>query len=281
MVGPLAAFVSQHLRRNFNHLAGGAALPRRGGSYGGGCRKHGRIGEYWQSGGASLLGVGFRFDHQTRYILLDVRCPDFVVLVSSKHRHCLVPDGCHLRGVDVLRRRVWHHAGVYRRLLWSEECRSHLRPDADGVGLCQRVWSPTHRAHARNRWFISRRAASHRWCHDNLSGVTDPGASTAGSRRGNNRNSFAPFHTRCSRSAILNLTLEKNSMIKVKQLCYALLLGGIAITAAYSQDTATEYVAPPDAGPKGKAPRMKVQLLNPGEKTKQYAVIFYQGDEAF
>jgi hypothetical protein len=26
---------------------------------------------------------------------------------------------------------------------------------------------------------------------------------------------------------------------------------------------------------------MKVQLLNPGEPTKQYAVIFYQGDEAF
>ena len=70
-------------------------------------------------------------------------------------------------------------------------------------------------------------------------------------------------------------------MIKVKQLSYALLLGGIAITGLYSQNTATEYVAPPDAGPKGKAPRMKVQLLNPGEPTKQYAVIFYQGDEAF
>jgi len=25
---------------------------------------------------------------------------------------------------------------------------------------------------------------------------------------------------------------------------------------------------------------MKVQLLNPGEKTETYAVIFYQGDEA-
>jgi len=59
------------------------------------------------------------------------------------------------------------------------------------------------------------------------------------------------------------------------------LLGGIAITAAYSQDTESEYVAPPDAGPKGKAPKMKVQLLNPGGTTKQYAVIFYQGDEAF
>jgi hypothetical protein len=45
-------------------------------------------------------------------------------------------------------------------------------------------------------------------------------------------------------------------MIKVKQLSYALLLGGIAITAAYSRDTATEYVAPPDADPKGKAPKI-------------------------
>jgi predicted DNA-binding protein with PD1-like motif len=70
-------------------------------------------------------------------------------------------------------------------------------------------------------------------------------------------------------------------MTKVKQLSYAPLLVVIAITMGYSQETATEYVAPPDAGPKGKAPRMRVQLLNPGEPTKQYAVIFYQGDEAF
>src|SRR3954467_8558367 len=70
-------------------------------------------------------------------------------------------------------------------------------------------------------------------------------------------------------------------MITFKQLSYALLSVGIAaIPKGYSQDTATEYVAPLDASPKGKAPRMKVQLLNPGEPTKQYAVIFYQGDEA-
>src|SRR5438132_8391076 len=75
--------------------------------------------------------------------------------------------------------------------------------------------------------------------------------------------------------------MEKKSMIKVKQLSYALLLGGIAIATAYSQNKDSEYVAPPDAGPKGKAPRMQVQLLNLGEQTKQYAVIFYQGDEAF
>jgi hypothetical protein len=66
----------------------------------------------------------------------------------------------------------------------------------------------------------------------------------------------------------------------IKQLGYALLVAGSAITTGYSQGAASEYVAPPDAGPNGKAARMKVQLLNPGGSTKQYAVIFYQGDEA-
>ena len=60
-----------------------------------------------------------------------------------------------------------------------------------------------------------------------------------------------------------------------------ILMVGIAALAAYSRQPASEYVAPSEAVPKGKAPNMKVQLLNPGEPTKQYAVIFYQGDEAF
>ena len=77
------------------------------------------------------------------------------------------------------------------------------------------------------------------------------------------------------------LTKEKKSMIKIKALSYALLLVGFVTTGGYSQETTNEYVAPSEAVPKGKAPRMQVQLLNPGEATKQYAVIFYQGDEAF
>src|SRR6266480_1539064 len=70
-------------------------------------------------------------------------------------------------------------------------------------------------------------------------------------------------------------------MINIKQFSYALLLVGFAATAGHAQETTSEYVAPPDAGPKGKAPRMKGQLLNDGKTTKQYAVIFYQGDDAF
>jgi predicted DNA-binding protein with PD1-like motif len=70
-------------------------------------------------------------------------------------------------------------------------------------------------------------------------------------------------------------------MIQLIQLGQALVLVGVAITSAHSQDPTSDYIAPPDAGPKGTAPRMKVQLLNPGEATKQYAIIFYEGDEAF
>jgi predicted DNA-binding protein with PD1-like motif len=65
-----------------------------------------------------------------------------------------------------------------------------------------------------------------------------------------------------------------------KTLCVLVLIG-VTIMIGYSQETPTEYVSPSEAVPRGKAPQMQVQLLNPGEPTKQYAVIFYQGDEAF
>jgi len=65
-----------------------------------------------------------------------------------------------------------------------------------------------------------------------------------------------------------------------KLLC-VLVLVGVTTMIGYSQETPSEYVSPSEAVPRGKAPRMQVQMLNPGEATKQYAVIFYQGDEAF
>jgi uncharacterized protein len=71
-------------------------------------------------------------------------------------------------------------------------------------------------------------------------------------------------------------------MINIKRLGYTLLLLGIVTTSGYSQQATTkDYVAPSEAGPKGKAPRMQVQLLSAEGPTKQYAVIFYTGDEAF
>ncbi len=70
-------------------------------------------------------------------------------------------------------------------------------------------------------------------------------------------------------------------MIKIKRLGCALVLIGLAGLMGYSQEKGSEYVSPSEAVPTGKAPKMQVQLLNPGEPTKQYAVIFYQGDEAF
>ena len=70
-------------------------------------------------------------------------------------------------------------------------------------------------------------------------------------------------------------------MSNVQRIGCLLLLIGAAAVMVYSQQNASEYVSPSEAVPRGKAPRMQVQLLNPGDQTKQYAVIFYQGDEAF
>jgi hypothetical protein len=70
-------------------------------------------------------------------------------------------------------------------------------------------------------------------------------------------------------------------MSKIKRLGCALVLIGITAVMVRSQNKVDEYVTPAEAVPTGKAPKMQVQLLNPGEATKQYAVIFYQGDEAY
>jgi hypothetical protein len=63
-------------------------------------------------------------------------------------------------------------------------------------------------------------------------------------------------------------------------LCVLVLIAGTAIIG-YSQETAGDYVSPSEAVPRGQAPKMQVKLLNSGESLKQYAVIFYEGDEAF
>ncbi|MGB7283765.1 MAG: PPC domain-containing DNA-binding protein [Candidatus Acidiferrum sp.] len=70
-------------------------------------------------------------------------------------------------------------------------------------------------------------------------------------------------------------------MVKIRRLSCVLVLIGIAGLAGYAQENGNKYVSPSEAVPRGRAPKMQVELLNPGEPTKQYAVIFYQGDEAF
>jgi predicted DNA-binding protein with PD1-like motif len=63
--------------------------------------------------------------------------------------------------------------------------------------------------------------------------------------------------------------------------CSLFLVGVAAPLMVHSLETHSEYVAPSEAVPRGKAPRMQIQLLNSGGPNKEYAVIFYQGDEAF
>src|ERR1700720_4422959 len=70
-------------------------------------------------------------------------------------------------------------------------------------------------------------------------------------------------------------------MTNMKRLGCVLLLIGIAGLMGHSQEKGSEYVSPSETVPTGKAPTIRVQLLNPGESTRQYAVMFYQGDESF
>jgi uncharacterized protein len=66
-----------------------------------------------------------------------------------------------------------------------------------------------------------------------------------------------------------------------KQLAYKLSLIGIATMMGSALEASDEYVAPEQAVPRGRAPGMQVELLSQREATKEYAVIFGKGDEAF
>jgi predicted DNA-binding protein with PD1-like motif len=70
-------------------------------------------------------------------------------------------------------------------------------------------------------------------------------------------------------------------MIQVKPLGYLLSLIGMAAMMGYSRKSACEYVTPSEAVPRGRAAGMQVQMLSRGEETREYAVIFGKGDEAF
>ncbi len=72
------------------------------------------------------------------------------------------------------------------------------------------------------------------------------------------------------------LACQQEEKTMTKTLCVLVLIGA-ATLIGYSQEMASEYVSPSEAAPSGKAPKMQVQLLNPGEPMEQYAVIFYQG----
>jgi predicted DNA-binding protein with PD1-like motif len=70
-------------------------------------------------------------------------------------------------------------------------------------------------------------------------------------------------------------------MINSKQVAYVSPLIGIAAMIGFSLNASDGYVAPAQAVPRGKAPRMQVEFLSQGQETREYAVIFGKGDEAF
>jgi predicted DNA-binding protein with PD1-like motif len=67
---------------------------------------------------------------------------------------------------------------------------------------------------------------------------------------------------------------------QIKATASSIFLDGIVSMMGHSPETESEYVAPSQTVPKGRAPRMQVQLLSGEEQTKEYAVIFGKGDEA-
>jgi predicted DNA-binding protein with PD1-like motif len=90
-----------------------------------------------------------------------------------------------------------------------------------------------------------------------------------------------PIASSLLRASFTVAAYDLDCTFKLRRLGCLLVLIGIAGLMGYSQEKVSDYVAPSASVPGGKAPKMQVQLLNPGEPTKQYAVIFYQGDEAF
>jgi len=64
-------------------------------------------------------------------------------------------------------------------------------------------------------------------------------------------------------------------------MAYLLTLIGIVTRMGSSLEAAGEYVPPEQAVPRGRAPRMQVELLRQGKEAREYAVIFGEGDEAF
>src|ERR1700722_4026842 len=92
----------------------------------------------------------------------------------------------------------------------------------------------------------------------------------------------APFSSRPYLQTFLKM--GGGAMIKMKRLacvvCVLLLIGTVGVRG-YSQEKDSDYVTPSEAAPRGKAPKMNVQLLTSETAAKQYAVIFNQGDEAF
>jgi predicted DNA-binding protein with PD1-like motif len=94
------------------------------------------------------------------------------------------------------------------------------------------------------------------------------------------RRAFVDVAGEMSGTFVVSQSFSREEEVMARVLC-ALLLIGVTALIGYSQQTTSEYVPPAEAVPTGRAPRMQVQLLNPGEPTKQYAVIFYERDEAF
>lgn len=69
---------------------------------------------------------------------------------------------------------------------------------------------------------------------------------------------------------------------KMRNLIACITLGVLASTTLLAQQTPSRYISPAESVQKrGSAPGMKVKLISNSSGTKEYAVIFSEGDEAY
>src|SRR5438128_4778800 len=113
VVGTSAPALFEYERRYCGYLAGGADLSGTNQSERGGRGRHGGNRQPWKRSWSCLLGMGFGSNHAARDVPGHVRSSSSLILVSSEHHSGLANDDRHVRGVDVLRRWIWHHARVY------------------------------------------------------------------------------------------------------------------------------------------------------------------------
>ena len=121
------------------------------------------------------MGLGLRWNHPSMDLRHDVPTSgrtlwDIATCIFNSNSHSPV-----VHHLDVLRRWIRHHACFYCRLLWIEERRSNLRPDAHCMGIRERIWAITHRTHATEQRLICRRPPCHCHHHGRLNSSSYPG----------------------------------------------------------------------------------------------------------
>ncbi len=116
MVRLVVAAFSKHICRHIRHLTRSSHVSGTRWCNGSSCSEYGWPYQYRQRSGKSVLGLGLRSHYAPYNIPGDVPAPGNTFLDFAERRCCRFDDHTRVCRVDVLRRRLWHHACVCCRL---------------------------------------------------------------------------------------------------------------------------------------------------------------------